>query len=310
MHVVFQIKSWLLRIKPIVEMKKIHFVSVFIKKMTELAILILLVALSVPLNALSQNPDLKKPKHHQQVSSSSNQFDLELVKPLINFYTPNGGCYSNYYVPDIWYDCDSDIVYLGAIVKNSGCCPAYNVFLEADFIIISDTLPMFSPIISFLDSGSTDTIYFSPIPIGYYWQSDTTKFRFTVRSDSMEFNQVNNSFDVPFAHNDGTLASRSSIPTGTIDVNAITNFQSGDFIGTVMKFKAIDDIGVFLMAPLPDSVKLTAQIYCNQHLIFSAPVLTQSNMLFPRWIWDYPSSIDYWCYPDNSCSCFVCSTYA
>jgi len=81
-------------------------------------------------------------------------YDLRLVKPLINFNDTNGGFYSDYYKSDLNH------LYCGAIVQNVGNLTAANVYLEINFLDENNNIlsTYFSDTIATLDQDQTDTI--------------------------------------------------------------------------------------------------------------------------------------------------------
>ncbi len=190
-------------------------------------------------------------------------YDLRLVKPLINFNDINGGFYSDYYKRDLNH------LYCGAIVQNVGNLTAANVYLKINFLDDNNNIlsTYFSDTIATLDQDQTDTIKIQQEISTDYWDF---RISYKIKSDSLDENEFNNTDTIPYIKMyDGmwTQVSRANVPTNTLNINQVTDFQSGDFIGVTLKvpndWHEIFSISVYISDLWPDSLSITGKIYQN-----------------------------------------------
>ncbi|MFH2094806.1 MAG: T9SS type A sorting domain-containing protein [Bacteroidota bacterium] len=219
--------------------------------------------------------------------------DLMLVRPVVNFNSVNGGYYSDYIISEFNY------MYCGAVVNNNGSNPAYNVRLRVDFYDYNDDLDYsyFSDTLSFLDSAMNDTLWLTDLVDFQYWTDyyQLEYFIFSVEGDSLDDITDNNIDTVPFTDFGDAMwgtVGRASEPTGRIDLQNISGFQSGDFIGITVEFpNGGEDFAfweIYFSAPIPDSVQLTGMVYEG-----NVPVYSEMIYISPGFTGWYPNPY-YW----------------
>lgn len=209
--------------------------------------------------------------------------DLLLVKPLINFNDTNGGYYSDYYIYSL------NKIFCGAIVKNIGNSNATNVYLEINFLEYDNSIlaTYYSDTITTLNSFQIDTIKVSQEILSNYWGF---KILYKLVSDSIDENGVNNIDTLPYTalyDNMWSYASRANVPTNTININQIDNFQSRDFIGMTLKipvsnWTVIAGMAVYINETWADSLYLIGKIYQDGVLIDSMTIDNQ-GLNQPYW---------------------------
>jgi hypothetical protein len=207
--------------------------------------------------------------------------DLQLIKASMNFNQINGGFYSEYIQNEI------DLIYYSAIIKNVSQVSSTLVTLKID-VLNADGIQIESYYSESIDSilpQETDTIQFA-----HQWLASisktiagTYKFAFVIESATEDMDLSNNvdTLFVDLFNVDWVNVSRSITPTGSLDIDGIDGFQSGDFLGVTLQFQKNGHQFARMVLPLnqelPATVSLTGQIFENENLIFSEPMNYNPN---------------------------------
>jgi len=202
--------------------------------------------------------------------------DMALTKPLINTNDSSGGYYMEYFRSEF------NFLYCGAMVKNKGTATASHVYLEMKVIDVSSNLltTCYSDTIPLVNPGEQVTLHIPGQLTFQPWISASiiSQLVFTVKSDSVDENPVNNQATVPFTALfpwDWTQEARSVTMTNAYTINSSGMFHSGDFIGFRISIPNGAHWMVYMKADLPsawpDSLVMTAQVYRNGQLLTTAP---------------------------------------
>ncbi|MEI7723919.1 MAG: hypothetical protein WCK09_02390, partial [Bacteroidota bacterium] len=198
--------------------------------------------------------------------------DVALVKPFINTNDSSGGYYSEY-----WYQ-SFNFMYCGATINNPGNLNAAHVFLEMKAYDIMGVYlqSWFSDTLSVVIPGETVTVN---IPGELNFQPWIVNSRidhliFIARSDSVDDNPLNDQQTVPFTtffYYDWSMVSRSVNPGMSGEIGPSGGFHPGDFVGFTVKpgnyFHRIYNMKIYLEAPWPETLHLTAMLFENGRLL-------------------------------------------
>lgn len=80
---------------------------------------------------------------------------------------------------------------------------------------------------------------------------------------------------------------RSNTCTGSLNIDSISGFQSGDFIGTTVQTygsHAVTSFSVYLTEQPSPGVSFTWVIYQDNTIIYSQPFTCFSNIDYPQWV--------------------------
>ncbi len=237
-----------------------------------------------------------------QATTKNFERDIALIKPLINTNDSNGGYYQEY-----WHS-SFQFMYCGASVMNTGIMASTHVYLEMKIVDYSNTTlyTYFSDTIAMLNPGETQTLNILGQLTFQPWTSNNSihNMVFTVKSDSIDNNPVNNQQTVPFPNlifSFWTHVTRSINPITSRQIGQSGSFQPGDFIG--ITFNANDDIhqvaylNFYLSAPWSESLGITAMLYENGRMVDTASVFLPSP---PQSGWAHSDLFNWLIRPDSA----------
>jgi len=199
---------------------------------------------------------------------AQSQYDVELVKPIVNFNIEDGGYYSAY--NDIL-----DTMYCGAVVRNIGSDSINNAYVELSYLDYDNSVmyKVYSDTLQSIEPGKTDTLSLKH-EFPSLWRFSLA---YSVKCESPDENESNNSDTIPTSYNsmgDWSGVARSRNNLTTLDIKQIEGFRSGDFIGvTYSTYSVYWNYYVFMIIylnqELPNGAYLVGKIYKDSILVDS-----------------------------------------